>query len=112
MIRGIHAEPWDKYVHVVSGKAFVAIVDMKKETFGEIRMFELDNTMALFVPKGFGNSFQALEDTTFLYLVTDVWRGEETPSVVYNDPTLNILWCDIPPIISEKDKNNKTLPEK
>ena len=29
VIRGIHAEPWDKYISVVCGKIFVAYVDLR-----------------------------------------------------------------------------------
>lgn len=104
VIRGIHAEPWDKYIHVLNGRAFAAIVDM---TSLEIFTFDLDNTVALYVPSGYGNSFQALEDLTYLYLCTGVWDKAmegKYPSMKYNDPRLAIPWKDIPLIISDKDR--------
>jgi dTDP-4-dehydrorhamnose 3,5-epimerase len=36
VIRGFHAEPWDKYISVVSGRVFCAYVDLRKgESFGK-----------------------------------------------------------------------------
>src|SRR3954451_3427789 len=35
--RGFHAEPWDKYISVASGKIFVAYVDLRKgPSFGKL----------------------------------------------------------------------------
>src|SRR4051812_32015446 len=36
VIRGFHAEPWDKYISVVTGKVFCAYVDLRPgATFGK-----------------------------------------------------------------------------
>src|SRR5688572_7915325 len=53
-IRGIHAEPWDKYIHVVVGRVYAPITDLRPDspTFGQHEGFELDGTNALYVPKG------------------------------------------------------------
>ena len=35
VVRGFHAEPWDKYISVISGKVFAAYVDLRKgDSFG------------------------------------------------------------------------------
>src|SRR5688572_19358865 len=39
--RGIHAEPWNKYITPISGEVFVAIVDLRKANFGKVETFEL-----------------------------------------------------------------------
>lgn len=117
ILRGIHAEPWDKYIHIIHGRAFVAFVDLRaeSETFGQHRTFELDSTKAMFITKGFGNSYQALEDNTIYgYLVNAHWvPGLTYPSVHYADPTLNIAWpLPVgPDDVSDKDKKNPTLKE-
>src|SRR5690242_10973689 len=37
VIRGFHAEPWDKYISVVTGKVFSAFVDLRKgDSFGTV----------------------------------------------------------------------------
>jgi dTDP-4-dehydrorhamnose 3,5-epimerase len=114
--RGIHAEPWDKYVSIAVGSAFAAIVDLRKgDTFGKVLTFELNPGIALFVPKGCGNSYQSLEDgTTYSYLVNAHW----SPDVKYTavnlaDPDLKIQW-PLPLEIAEisaKDKINPMLKE-
>ena len=70
--RGMHAEPWDKWVSVASGRVFGAWVDMRagSATYGETFTCEIGPDTAVFVPRGVANGFQALEDdTTYIYLV-------------------------------------------
>ena len=70
--RGMHAEPWDKWVSVSTGRVFGAWVDMREgsATFGEKFTCEIGPDTAVFVPRGVANGFQALEDnTTYIYLV-------------------------------------------
>ncbi len=111
--RGIHAEPWNKYITPLSGKAFVAIVDLRPDNFGKLETFELKKGDALFVPKGCGNSYQTLEDNTFyLYHVDAHWQaGLAYPSIHPFDQKLAIQWpigAD-EAIISDKDAQNPSL---
>jgi dTDP-4-dehydrorhamnose reductase len=112
--RGIHAEPWDKYVSVATGRIFGAWVDLREgDTFGAVFTAELDSSRAILVPRGVGNSYQTLEpDTAYTYLVNDHW----SPDAQYTflnlaDETAAIAW----PIplgqveISEKDKAHPRL---
>ena len=74
--RGMHAEPWDKWVSVASGRVFGAWVDMRSgsTTFGETFTCEIGPDTAVFVPRGVANGFQALEDdTTYIYLVNQLY---------------------------------------
>ncbi len=75
--RGIHAEPWDKFVSVATGRIFGAWVDLRTgSTFGNVFTTEIDPSMAVFVPRGVGNAFQTLEDdTAYAYLVNDHWSA-------------------------------------
>lgn len=117
IVRGIHAESWDKYIHCISGRAFAAIVDIRPDssTFGKHLTFELDQTKALFVSKGFGNAYQTLADNTvYGYLVNAHWQaGTKYPAINYADPDLKIQWPL--PIgaddVSEKDRKNPTMRE-
>lgn len=121
-IRAIHAEPYDKIIHVIAGKIFVAMVDLRtdSETFGEVDEFELDNTQMLFIPKGLGNAFQAVseEDVLYCYCVTGVWSAEKAYSgqyvaINYADPDLDIQWpiSAEESIVSLKDQANPTMRE-
>ena len=114
--RGIHAEPWDKLISIVSGRAFCAWVDLREgETFGRVATLEVGVDQAVFVPKGVGNSYQALEDgTIYSYLVNEHWSPEASYTFVnLADETLGIEW----PIalsdaeLSEKDRRHPPLAD-
>lgn len=93
--RGIHAEPWDKFVSVASGRVFGAWVDLREgPTFGATFTTELDPSRAVFVPRGVGNAFQTLEpNTVYVYLVNDHYSPEATyASVSLADETVAIRW--------------------
>jgi dTDP-4-dehydrorhamnose reductase/dTDP-4-dehydrorhamnose 3,5-epimerase len=112
--RGIHTEPWDKFVSLATGRIVGAWVDMRQgETFGTTFTLEMDTSVAVFVPRGVGNSYQTLEDATaYTYLVNEHWRpGIAYPALALDDATAAIDW-PIPlaeAIISEKDQNNPAL---
>ena len=93
--RGIHAEPWDKWVSVATGKIFGAWVDLRAgDTFGTVFTAELDPSRAILVPRGVGNSYQTLEaDTAYTYLVNDHWSPEAEYSFLnLADETAAIAW--------------------
>ena len=96
--RGIHAEPWDKFISVVTGSVFGAWVDLREgsATFGKVFTCILDPSKAIFVPRGVGNSFQALEDgTVYNYLVNAHWSAELKKTYTFvnlADPDLAIDW--------------------
>ena len=112
--RGIHTEPWDKFVSLATGRVFAAWVDMRAgDTFGVSFTLEMDPSVAVFVPRGVGNSYQTLEDdTAYSYLVNQHWRpGIAYPALALDDPTVAIPW-PIPlaeSAISEKDRSNPRL---
>ena len=114
--RGIHAEPWDKFVSVATGRIFGAWVDLREgPTFGAVFTAELDPSVAIFVPRGVANSYQTLEENTaYVYLVNDHWSPDAQYSFLnLADDTANIAW----PIpldqveISEKDRNHPRLAD-
>jgi len=116
--RGIHTEPWDKFVSVATGRVFAAWVDMREgESFGATYWIEIGPDVAVFVPRGVGNSYQALEDhTVYSYLVNDHWQpGPAYPALHLGDADAAIPW-PIPLTsdeveISEKDQGNPRLAD-
>lgn len=117
IMRGIHAEPWDKFISVGAGSFFGAWVDIREgsETYGKVFTTEIDASKAIFVPAGVANSYLTLEDNTvYSYLVNDHWYPEAKYSFVSAfDSSLNIDW-PIPPSeweVSEKDKNHPLLKD-
>ncbi len=114
--RGIHAEPWDKWVSVATGRIFGAWVDLREGPgFGRVFTAEIDPSVAVFVPRGVGNSYQTLEpDTAYTYLVNDHWSPKAAYSFVnLADPALAIDWpiplADVE--ISAKDLAHPALAE-
>ena len=116
--RGIHAEPWDKYISVATGSVFGAWVDLRPgKSFGEVYTCVIDPSKAIYVPRGVGNSFQALEDgTAYTYLVNAHWSAELKKTYTFvnlADPELGIEWpiplseCEL----SEADKHHPMLKD-
>ncbi len=117
--RGIHAEPWDKFISVARGSVFGAWVDLREgsATYGKVYTTVLDPSKAIYVPRGVGNSFQALEDgTAYTYLVDAHWSLELKRTYTFvnlADPELAIEW-PIPldqATVSEADKNHPMLKD-
>lgn len=96
--RGVHAEPWDKFVSVARGSVFGAWVDLREgsATYGRSFTCTLDPSRAIYVPRGVGNSFQALEDgTAYTYLVDAHWSAELKSTYTFvnlAEPALGIDW--------------------
>ncbi|MFT4213955.1 MAG: bifunctional dTDP-4-dehydrorhamnose 3,5-epimerase family protein/NAD(P)-dependent oxidoreductase [Microbacterium sp.] len=93
--RGIHAEPWDKWVSVAAGRIFGAWVDLREgPSFGTVFTTEVDPSTAVFVPRGVGNAYQTLEpDTAYTYLVNDHWSPDAEYSFLnLADETAAISW--------------------
>jgi len=118
VLRGFHAEPWDKLVYVARGVAFCAVADIRpaSATFGQAMTFLLGDEpgerIRLFLSAGLANSFHAVTDCDYLYDVADEFRpGIDKPSVAWDDPTLAVDWPDRAPVLSEADRANPTLRE-
>ena len=112
--RGLHAEPWEKYISVANGSVFGAWVDVRKgESFGTTFTVEINPGIAVFVPRGVANGYQTLEDAvTYTYLVNEHWSPEATYTFVnLFDPDINISWPiqRDQAIISEKDATHPLL---
>jgi dTDP-4-dehydrorhamnose 3,5-epimerase len=114
-LRGIHAEPWDKFIHVLHGEAFAAIVDLRPEspTYKQHETFTLNQSNAIFVSRGLGNSYQTLtDDVIYGYLVNQHWSPDAQYTLIsFRDPQLAIQW-PLPidaSLISEKDLSHPPL---
>jgi len=118
VIRGFHAEPWDKYISVVTGKAFCAYVDLRKgDSFGKVVTVELTPNKAVFLPEGVGNSFQTMEpDTYYLYSVNAHWSADNYDKYCFAnlaDPEIGINWPIAldKSIMSDRDRNHPLLKD-
>lgn len=125
VIRGMHAEAWNKLITVLAGKAFCVLADIRPEspTFLKKEYFEFQfdpkagQSAGLYISQGIANSICVLEAPVgYLYAVDQLYedrdvKGDRAISVF--DPDLAIEW-PIPKdqaIISERDTNSITLRE-
>jgi dTDP-4-dehydrorhamnose 3,5-epimerase len=114
--RGLHAEPWEKFITVANGSVFGAWVDIRKgPSFGKTLTVEITPEIAVFVPRGVANGYQTLEEkVTYTYLVNEHWSPESKYTFVsLFDQSLGIDWpisLD-KAIVSDKDKNHPLLKD-
>jgi dTDP-4-dehydrorhamnose 3,5-epimerase len=119
VLRGFHAEPWDKLVYVARGTVFSAIADLRPDspTFGEVVTFTLGDPpgerIRLWISEGLGNAFCALTEADYLYDVTAEWApGVDKGAVAWDDPDLAVDWPVERPELSDADRANPTLRER
>jgi dTDP-4-dehydrorhamnose 3,5-epimerase len=112
-LRGLHyqAEPFGeaKLMRCGRGSLFAAIVDIRpgSRTFLQHTSAVLtsENLLTLYVPEGFANGFQTLEDDTeVVYHMTQFYSPEHSRGIRWCDPTLNIPWPPGDRTISERDQ--------
>jgi len=114
--RGLHAEPWEKFISLANGWVFGAWVDLRQgDGFGKVFTMEITPDKAVFVPRGVANGYQTLEENiTYTYLVNEHWYPEaKYVSLNMFDPALGIDWpiSQDKAIISEKDTANPLLKD-
>lgn len=93
--RGLHAEPWNKFVTIAQGEVFGVWCDLRADspTFGKVFSTRITTEQAVFVPRGVANGFQALEPSIYTYLVDAHWSPQAHYSHVnLADPALGICW--------------------
>ncbi len=114
VLRGLHAEAWDKLIYVPHGRIFNAVADIRPDspTFGKVECFELgdESRISLFLPTGLANGYCVLSDEAdYLYLVTRYYDGSDTRGIMWNDPDLAVPWPIQDPILSRRDRETPPL---
>lgn len=118
VVRGMHAEGWNKLVTVTSGLIFSAIADIRpsSETYRQTEYFKLgyehnlEYGNGLFISQGLANSAAVLKGpASYIYLVDKLYKDREAQddrSISVFDPDLNINWPLKPNemILSERDR--------
>ncbi len=126
VIRGIHAEDWNKFVTVTTGICYCALVDLRKDspTFGQYETLYLGHSDqkevlngSIFISKGVGNSMCVTQGPVdYIYAVDAVW-SQRDPSkdkaINLFDKDLNIPWPikKEEMIISQRDLDIISLKE-
>jgi len=119
VLRGLHFQKTHaqgKLVRVISGEVFDVGVDLRdgSPTYGQWDgvILSAENRKMLYVPEGFAHGFLVLSDTAeFFYKCTDFYYPAFEGGIVYNDPSIGIVWPEVDGgyTLSDKDKNLPTL---
>lgn len=119
VLRGLHLQnpnPQGKLVSVLRGAVLDVAVDVRtgSPTFGRHVAIELSegNRRQLWIPRGFAHGFIVRSDSADLFYKCDALYSAADELVLrWDDPELGIDWgCDHP-ILSERDRNGRTLAE-
>jgi dTDP-4-dehydrorhamnose 3,5-epimerase len=119
VLRGLHFQkthPQGKLVRVIEGEVFDVAVDIRpgSKTYGKwhgVTLSAEKNNM-FYIPEGFAHGFLVLSDTAiFTYKCTDFYHPEDEGGLLWNDPSIGIVWPEIgmEPLLSEKDKKHPGL---
>lgn len=119
VVRGLHFQwepPMGKLVRVTRGCAFLVALDIRKgsPTLGKWVGTEAsaDNRRSVWAPGGFARGFCALSDVTEIqYKCTGIYNGKAESAIRWNDPDIGIQWPLADVLVSEKDRNARTLAE-
>lgn len=116
VLRGLHYQlpprAQGKLLRVVRGEVFDVAVDLRESspTFGTWVGTHLsaENHHQLWIPPGFAHGFLVLSEVAeVLYKTTDLYAPEFERALAWDDPTVGIVWPDLPegitPILSDKD---------
>lgn len=119
VVRGFHAEPWDKLVDVVRGTALCAVADVRPDspTFAQVVTFELGDPPGeraqLFISAGLGNAFCAVTEVDYVYDVGGLWEPDvDSRAIRFDDPDLDVDWPVAEPTVSEADQRAPTLRQR
>jgi dTDP-4-dehydrorhamnose 3,5-epimerase len=123
VLRGLHLHRRQlDYWIVASGRAFVALVDIRRLLEGQdepptVETRELGPDDWVVIPPGVAHGFLALEPLELLYLVTNWYDGSDELGFAWDDPAAAVPWPVVDhaptgqPIVSERDATNPSLTE-
>lgn len=125
VIRGFHAENWNKLLTVVHGTCFCAWLDIRPDspTFGDVVSMTVGPEApahfgSVFVSAGIANSFCVTKGPAeYLYVVDQLYSERDTSfdtAIALFDPDLAVPWplqrSEL--IISDRDASATTMREK
>ena len=118
-LRGLHLQarhPQGKLVRVVEGEIFDVAVDVRRGSpaFGRWvgHTLSAENFRQCWVPPGFAHGFCVLSERAHVeYKCTDFYDAAGEIGIIWNDPTLGIVWPIASPIVSDRDRRHPKLSE-
>lgn len=119
VLRGLHFQKPNsqgKLVYILQGEVFDVAVDIRvgSPTFRQWVGATLsgENKQQLYIPEGFAHGFCVLSETAlFAYKCTDLYDSSAEHGIKWDDPEIGIKWPISAVILSDKDKEYKSLHE-
>jgi len=123
VLRGLHLHRrQDDLWMVASGRAFVALVDVRPalEDSGRSAVVETRVLAAgdwVLIPTGVAHGFLAVEPLELIYLVTNEYDGSDELGFAWDDPAVAVAWPTLSatpggrPILSGRDGANPPLAD-
>jgi dTDP-4-dehydrorhamnose 3,5-epimerase len=119
VLRGLHLQspnPQGKLITVLRGSVLDVAVDVRRgsPTFGKHIAVELsdENRRQVWVPRGFAHGFVVISDCAdFFYKCNAPYSPKDEIVLQWDDPQLGIDWGNTAPIVSQRDKNGRSLAE-
>ena len=111
VLRGLHYQlysPQAKLIHCIHGKILDIIVDLRHKSvnYGKYFQYALEHDQMLFVPEGFAHGFLSLQNNTIVeYKCSNIYKPNDSYTILWNDVKLDIPWGIQDPILSDKDAN-------
>jgi dTDP-4-dehydrorhamnose 3,5-epimerase len=107
VLRGLHyhAKQSDAW-YIVSGQAQVGLADLRNRTDaarGITVDMSSEQPSVLYIPPGVAHGFLAVTELDLIYWVTHYFDNSDEHGVAWNDPTLQVPWKQVKPILSERD---------
>ena len=122
VLRGLHFQwepPMGKLMRVTYGSAYLVAVDIRKGSPSLGQWFGMEvsaeSKKQIWAPAGFARGFYVLSDYAEIqYKCTGIYNSKAESGIRWDDPRIGIQWPfknTEGPILSEKDKNARTLEE-
>ena len=113
-LRGMHFQmsgpPENKFMKLLSGDIFLAIVDLRKNESTYLNVIQKtlnsEDQQTIFIPSGCATGWLSLtENTNIVYLMTSKYEECTYGGFKYNDAGVSIAWPMEPIVISNQDIN-------
>ena len=103
-------------IRVLQGEIFDVVVDIRKgsPTFARWINVELtaDNFFQCYVPPGFAHGFCVRSEFAEVeYKCTDFYDPSDEIRIIWNDPSIGVHWPTAEALLSDKDRDGRTLDE-
>lgn len=117
VLRGLHIQtikPQAKIITVTHGKILDVVVDLRKKSKSFGKYFSIvisdKSDFSFYIPEGFAHGFLCIsKKCTVNYKCSEYRNPKSETTLQWNDESVAIKWPVKKPILSEKDKNGKSL---